>query len=113
MAYLIDLSDDNYLEAFEILKAELEKYSEELASKDYIVIATKIDEPDCEERFEEFKEKYPDEEIYPLSIYMDDLLNPVKQAFRRLVGGNAIKKVEENGGFTSRMDSDAFYRDEE
>lgn len=113
LAYLIDLSDDNYLEAFEILKAELEKYSEELASKDYIVIATKIDEPDCEERFEEFKEKYPDEEIYPLSIYMDDLLNPVKQAFRRLVGGNAIKKIEENGGFTSRMDSDAFYRDEE
>lgn len=113
LAYLIDLSDDNYLEAFEILKAELEKYSEELAAKPYIVIGTKIDEPGCEERFEELKSKYPDEELYSLSIYIDELLLPVRRAFRRLVGTNAIKKVDDNGGFTSRMDNDAVYRDEE
>ena len=113
LAYLVDLSDDNYLEAFDILKEELRKYSEELASKPYVVIGTKIDELDCDKRLEELKEKYPDEEIYPLSIYIDELLIPVKQAFRKLVGDGAIKKVDDAGGFTSRMDSDAFYRDEE
>lgn len=114
LAYLIDLSDDNYLEAYDILHDELEGYSEELAAKSEILIATKIDEPECEERFATFKQKYSDKIVLPLSIYMDELLLPVKQQFMSMCG--KLEKKEdpvEKGGFTTRIDHDAVYRDEQ
>ena len=83
------------------------KYSEELGSKEHIIVGTKIDEPDTEERFEKLKAKYPDTLVLPLSIYRDDLLEPLKHALFRLTG------AKEETGFTARMDMDAHYRDEE
>ncbi len=112
LAYLIDLSDSNYLEAFGILSSELRKYSEELASKDFVIIGTKIDEDGAEKRFEELKAEFPDRTVLPLSIYDDDLLLPVKQAFVKLAGKEESESSDNAGGFTSRMDKDAFYRDE-
>lgn len=113
LAYFVDLSDENYLESFDILHDELKKYSEELANKSYIIIGTKLDEPDAEERFEKLKTKYSNADVLPLSIYMDDLLEPVKQAFVSLAGESSRVNEVENGGFTSSMDMDAYYRDEE
>ena len=36
----------------------------------------------------------------------------VKQAFIHLVATSGIVEEEEGGGFTTRVDNDAFYRDE-
>lgn len=113
LVYLIDLSDDNYLDAFDILFMELKKFSEELSSKRYIIIGTKIDEGGCEERFSKLKAKYSKDTVLPLSIYMDELLDPVKQAFIALAGEDELIKSKADGGFTSKMDIDAEYRDEE
>lgn len=114
LCYLVDMSDENYLEAFDILQKELREYSEELASKKTMIIGTKIDEPDGEEHFEEFKKKYESEyKVLPLSIYMDELLIHVEQAFMELASVEEKKEDSENGGFTSRVDNDAFYRDEQ
>ncbi len=113
LVYLIDLSDDNYLNSFDILYSELKKYSEELSSKDYIIIGTKIDEPDCDGRFLKLKEKYSERVVLPLSIYMDELLNPVKKAFMTLAGAEEIQSRSADGGFTSRMNNDAEYREEQ
>ncbi len=112
LAYLIDLSDDNYLTAFDVLYGELKKYSEDLSSKDYIIIGTKIDEDGASERFEELKAKFSDRTVLPLSIYDDDLLLPVKQAFISLASINE-KKDSNEGGFTTKVNNDAIYRDEE
>ncbi len=112
LAYLVDLSDDNYLEAYDILHDELEKYSEELAQKPSMLIGTKIDEEGAAERFRLLKEKYSSAmTVLPLSIYDDSLLEPVKLAFMEMAGDAGEK--EEESGFTSKMDKDAFYRDEE
>lgn len=111
LAYLVDLSDDNYLEAYDILHDELEKYSKELAQKPSMLIGTKIDEDGADERFRLLKEKYsPSMKVLPLSIYDDSLLEPVKLAFMEMAGETGEK---EESGFTSRMDKDAIYRDEE
>ena len=107
LCYLVDLSDDNYLEAYDILASELSKYSKELGEKEHIIVGTKIDEPDTESRFEELKKKYSDKVVLPLSIYRDDLLEPLKHSLFRLSG------EKEEDGFTARMDMDAHYRDEE
>ena len=109
LCYLVDLSDDRYLEGFDILSSELSKYSEELGSKKSIIVGTKIDEPGTEERFEELRRKYSDKKVLPLSIYRDDLIEALRHELFRLSEG---EKAEENGGFTARMDNDAYYRDE-
>ena len=111
LAYLVDLSDENDLTAFDKLYAELNEYSEDLVKKPYVIIGTKIDEEGAEDRFKELKEKYKVVEVLPLSIYMDELLDPVKKAFVKLSGVLDNKK-EDNGGFTSVVNRDAEYRDE-
>lgn len=111
LAYLIDVSDERYLEAFDILKRELAEFSEELAAKDSVIIVTKMDEgEDAESRYEEIRKKYSFMTVLPLSIYMDELLEPVKQAFVYLA-----REKEEKGssdGFSTVVDKDAHYRDE-
>ena len=106
LCFLVDLSDSNYLAAYDILLDELAKFDEALAGKDSILIGTKIDEEGTAERFEELKAKYPDKTVLPLSIYMDELVEKVKWALMGLCG------EKEEKGFTSRMDTDAEYRDE-
>ena len=111
LAYLVDLSDERYLEAYDILKGELEKYSPELAMKPSLLIGTKIDEDGAEERFRLLEEKYSSRmTVLSLTIYDDSLLEPVKAAFAALAGMTGESK---DPGFTSVMDNDAVYRDEE
>ena len=81
LAFLIDLSDDNYLRAYDILCKELESYSKELAQKKRIIIATKLDLPDTKERFTELKNAIPDQEILGISLYNEWGLGEVKKAF--------------------------------
>lgn len=111
LAYLIDLSDENYLTAFDILSGELKKYSENLVNKPYVIIGTKIDEDGADERFEELKSRFSGVSVLPLSIYDDDLLLPVKQAFMHLAMSGG-KKEDASGGFTTKVNNDATYRDE-
>ena len=113
LAYLVDISDERYLDSFDILKGELSEFSKELAAKKSIIIATKMDEgDDAWQRFDQIKKKYPGMAVLPLWIYMDELLEPVKRAFMSLSAKEEAME-KENGGFTSRMDNDAEYRDEE
>ena len=108
LCYMVDLSDDNYLEAYDILSSELRKYSAELAEKKMILIGTKIDEEGTEERFEELRSKYCGMTVLPLSIYRDDLVEDVKHELLELA---LIDEKEKGSGFTSRPDNDAYYRE--
>ena len=108
LCYMVDLSDDNYLEAYDILFSELGKYSAELAEKKMILIGTKIDEEGTEERFEELRSKYSGMTVLPLSIYRDDLVEDVKHELLELA---LIDEKEKGSGFTSRPDNDAYYRE--
>ncbi len=111
LAFLVDLSDDNYLTAYDTLSSEVAKYSDELAAKKRILIGTKIDEEGAEERFSQLKAKYSSQmDVLPLSIYDDELLEPVKKALFSLGGG---EENSSSSSFTSVMDKDAYYRDED
>lgn len=112
LAFLIDLSDDNYLDSYRILSDELRQYAPELVEKPQVIIASKIDEDPDEERYKALCKALSPNEVLPLSIYMDDTVEKVKQAFIRLVQEAGIKKEDESGGFTTRPDNDAEYRDE-
>jgi len=81
LAFLIDIGEDNFLEAFDILHQELEAFSPELVSKRRIIIASKLDleageggiSPEyavpVRQRLEELKAKYPVERVVGISVF--------------------------------------------
>ena len=112
LAFFIDLSDESCLDSYDILCGELGTYAPTLLEKPQVIIASKLDEDGAQERLEALRSRLAGKDIHPLSIYMDETVEDVKQAFIHLVATSGIVEDEEGGGFTTRVDNDAFYRDE-
>ena len=112
LAFFIDLSDESCLDSYDILCGELGTYAPALLEKPQVIIASKLDEDGAQERLEALRSRLAGKDIHPLSIYMDETVEDVKQAFIHLVATSGIVEDEEGGGFTTRVDNDAFYRDE-
>lgn len=85
LAFLIDLSDEHYLTAYDTLCRELTAYSETLAHKKRIIIATKLDREGTKERLKMLREKYPLLPVFGISVFNRWGLDEVKQAFVTLV----------------------------
>ncbi|TFG84497.1 MAG: GTPase ObgE [Spirochaetales bacterium] len=81
LAFLIDLSDDNYLEAFGVLLGELRDFSPELAGKPRVVIGTKLDLPETDGRLAELVEALPEEQVVGLSVFSGEGLATVSSFF--------------------------------
>ena len=84
LAYIIDCSDENYKEAFDKLKAELEGFSPELAQKKHIILCNKIDIEDAAVHAAEIAAMYPDEIVIPMSIHAKSGLDRVRDELIRL-----------------------------
>ena len=94
LAFLIDLSDENYLSAFDTLCGELESFSPELIAKKRVIIGTKLDlessSPDeggapVLERLGELKNKYPGEQILGISVFSGEGISELASLFSSLV----------------------------
>jgi GTPase len=85
LAFLIDLSDDNYKGAFATLLNELNEFSPELAAKKRVVIGTKLDLPETEGRLDELKSLLPEETVYGISCFSSEGLDGLSRAFLRFV----------------------------
>lgn len=112
LVFFIDLSDDRYKEAYEVLCNELEAYAPELIKKPQIIIGTKLDEEGTVSRLKELQDAHPKKQVIGFSIYMDDTLAEVKQAFIRMVTDAETQThlaSPEAGGFSATMDFDAEY----
>lgn len=84
LAFLIDMSDEKALDAFEILLNELNAYSHKLSEKNRIIICTKMDIDGTKDTFKAVKKKLKGEKVYPLSVYDKKLLGGVEKAFLEL-----------------------------
>jgi GTP-binding protein len=69
LLFLIDLSQDNYLEAFEALCRELEAFSPDLVEKPRLLLGTKTDLEESSGRLEELRAKYPGEGVRGISVF--------------------------------------------
>jgi len=84
LAFLIDLSDDNYLDAFEVLLKELDAFSPLLAGKKRLLVGTKTDLGESAGRLAQLADKYPDEHVFGISVFSGDGLKELSAAFFRL-----------------------------
>ena len=94
LAFLIDLSDDNYLDAFDILLNELKTFSEELAKKSRLLVGTKTDLEETNGRLAELSAKYPDEEVMGISVFSGDGIKELSQVFLRITENKAEAENE-------------------
>ncbi|HOF84881.1 MAG TPA: GTPase ObgE [Treponemataceae bacterium] len=85
LAFLIDLSDDDYCDSYEKLQKELDGFSPLLAEKPRVVIANKLDLPDTRERLAELRARYPEQRIFGISVHSRWGLDEVRDAFIAMV----------------------------
>jgi GTPase len=110
LVFLIDLSDENWQEAFGILKGELESFSPLLSKKPRLLIATKLDIPEAKERFETFAGMFSGEKIFGISVFSGEGLDDLKEAlFRQVTDFEKAGKGNSTGeGNDDFFDTSAF-----
>ena len=107
LAFLIDLSDENYLNAFDILLNELGSFSagnfagSSLVKKKRLIIGTKTDLAQTEERLAELAEKYPDEKVLGISVFSGGGIKELSFSFL-----NLLSLIEEKSETTKDEESD-------
>jgi GTP-binding protein len=72
LVFLIDLSDDNYLEAFDILCRELEAFSPGLLEKPRLLLGSKTDLEGTADRLKELIARYSGEKTRGISVFTGD-----------------------------------------
>jgi len=98
LAFLIDLSDDNYLEAFDILLNELESFSGGLVKKKRLLVGTKTDLEETSKpssRLAEISAKYPSEEVVGISVFSGEGLKELAECFLRLTENVQEEETEQ------------------
>ncbi len=85
LAFLIDLSDDDYLNAYPLLSRELMLFNKTLGDKKRLLIGTKSDLPESEGRLESLKAGFPDEQVVAISSYTLSGIDELKRQFVKMV----------------------------
>ncbi|MCL2801068.1 MAG: GTPase ObgE [Treponema sp.] len=86
LAFLIDLSDDNYTEAFDVLLDELGSFSADLLKKKRLLVGTKTDTEESAGRLAELSAKYPNETAMGISVFSGDGIKELSYALLKLTG---------------------------
>lgn len=88
LAHVIDMGAEegrNPIDDYEVIRNEIEAYSNKLANKKEVIIANKMDLPDFAENLKEFKKAYPDKEIIEISGATKMGLDKLMQRLAELV----------------------------
>lgn len=91
LAFLIDLSADNYLEAFDILLNELTSFADapQLSKRKRLIVGTKTDLQETAGRLNDLAAKYPQEKIMGISVFSGEGIKELSKAFLLLVESNS------------------------
>jgi GTP-binding protein len=89
LLFLVDLSQDNYREAFGALCRELEAFSPSLVKKPRLVLGTKTDLEESSGRLEELGKKYPGEKFRGISVFSGEGLADLKGDLAKLADAAA------------------------
>jgi GTP-binding protein len=84
LVFLIDLSDETYLETFATLLAELTDFSPELAAKKRVVLGSKTDLDEDGSRLAALAQSLPGETVLGVSSFARDKLDDIRREFLRL-----------------------------
>lgn len=84
LVFLIDLSEETYLESFATLLEELRDFSPELAEKPRVILGSKTDLDEDGSRLEALGASLPGETVLGVSSFHRDRLDAIRREFLRL-----------------------------
>ncbi len=84
LVFLIDLSEETYLETFSTLTLELQEFSPELLDKPRVVLGSKVDLDEDGSRLEALRQALPQETVLGVSSFHRDELDDIRREFLRL-----------------------------
>ncbi|GHV94095.1 GTPase Obg [Spirochaetia bacterium] len=99
LAFLVDLSDDNYLTAFDVLLKELEAFSPAMLEKKRLLLGTKTDLDESAGRLAELSAKYPAEQIRGISVFSGEGIKELAEDLLRLTEAAEKEAAAEAGAF--------------
>jgi len=85
LAFLIDLSSDDYLKAFPMLIEEMKRFDDHLLDKKRILVGTKTDLPESEGRGKMLADEFPNETVVEISSFLLNGIEELRGQFARLV----------------------------
>ena len=101
LVHIIDMSGiegRNPIDDYEIIRTELEKYSEKLSNKLEIIVANKMDLENSNDNLSEFKKKYSNKIIFPISAMnnegIDELLTFVADKLEEINNSDIYNETE-------------------
>jgi len=94
LIFLIDLSEENYLDAFTVLLKELEDFSSGLVAKKRIVCGSKLDLDGTADALEKLAAKYPQEKVLGISVFSGQGLQELAAETSALVCAAEDSKTE-------------------
>ena len=89
LLFLLDLAGTdgrNPCDDFEHLRKELLEYDPELDAKPFLVVGNKIDEDPANAYIAEFKKRFSEIEMYPISALLEDGLPTLKDKLLESLG---------------------------
>jgi GTP-binding protein len=84
LAFLVDLSDETFSHAFEVLLGELEAFSPELTLKPRIILGTKTDTEESAGRLAGLAARYAEEKVLGISVFSGDGMEKLTREFLAL-----------------------------
>jgi len=84
LVFLVDLSEETYLDTFSTLMAELTDFSAELSLKPRIILGSKTDLDEDGSRLEALKASLSAETVFGVSSFHRDRLDDIRREFLRL-----------------------------
>lgn len=84
LVFLIDLSEETYLESFGTLMAELQDFNADLLDKPRVVLGSKIDLDEDGSRLAALAASLPGETVLGVSSFFRDRLDDIRREFLRL-----------------------------
>jgi GTP-binding protein len=102
LVFLVDLSEETCLSAFDILYKELETFSPELTKKQRLLVGSKTDLEGAHSRLEELKAKYPQETVLGISVFSGEGIPELAARIGRLADSGGPSQAEPFGAGEAR-----------
>ncbi len=86
LVFLIDLSDAGFLDTFKVLYNELKEFAPGMVQRSRIILGTKTDLDENDEKLNELKKSLPDETVLGISVYAREGFKSIERAVLDLIG---------------------------
>ena len=92
LAFLIDLSEESALGAFDALQKELAAFSPALLKKKRLLVGSKLDLEGARDRFDALRARYPEETLIAVSVFSGEGIPDLGAAFMQLACGGPTSR---------------------